>query len=207
MPRPSNTDTRRQQIVEGLLEVMAARGYERASIAEVARAAGLTPGLVHYHFKDKQEILLGLVEHLAGRLQGRLEARLAKAGASPRARLDAFLDAHLALGDDADPKAVASWVALSVEALRQVEVRQAYERVVASELEQLEGLVRAALAEEHGSSAGARAIAAALFAAIQGYFVLSATAPSVTPAGSAAAAVKRMAEGLLRAQAPEGGRR
>ena len=47
MARPSNTEERRQQIVQGLLRVMAERGYERASIAEIARAAGLTPGLVH----------------------------------------------------------------------------------------------------------------------------------------------------------------
>ena len=56
MARPSNTEERRQQIVEGLLRVMAERGYERASIAEIAKAAGLSPGLVHYHFTEKQEL-------------------------------------------------------------------------------------------------------------------------------------------------------
>ena len=202
MARPSNTDERRQQIVEGLLKVMAARGYERASVAEVARAAGLTAGLVHYHFKDKQEILLGLVERLSAGLRERVEARLAKAGPGSRARLDAFLDAHLALGEGADPQAVAAWVALSAEAVRQPEVRQAYARVLELELEQLKGLTRAALVEAHGSGGGARAIAAALFAAIQGFFVLAAAAPGVTPPGSAAASARRMAAGLVQGGAP-----
>ena len=58
MPRPSNTDARREQIVLGLQRVMAERGYEKATVSAIAQAAGLTPGLVHYHFKNKQEMLL-----------------------------------------------------------------------------------------------------------------------------------------------------
>jgi TetR/AcrR family transcriptional regulator, transcriptional repressor of bet genes len=201
MGRPSNTDERRHQIVEALVAVMAEHGYERASIALVAKTAGLAPGLVHYHFKDKQEILLGLVEHLAGRLQGRLETRLERAGDEPRAQLEAFVDAYLALGDDSDPKAVASWVGLSAEAIRQPEVKRAYGAVVEKALAQLEKLVRAVLTKSRRSSSGARSVAAALFAAIQGYYVLSAAAPDATPPGSAAAAVKRMAEGLLQTAA------
>lgn len=53
MPRPSNTAERQEQIVLGLLEVMAERGYEKASVASIARAAELSPGLVHYHFQTK----------------------------------------------------------------------------------------------------------------------------------------------------------
>ena len=59
---------------------MADRGYERASVTAIAKAAGLTPGLVHYHFHNKKEILLALVtfvlftsfpiSNLYGALQG-----------------------------------------------------------------------------------------------------------------------------------------
>ncbi len=97
MSRPSNTEHRQQQIVEGLLQVMAERGYERASVAAVARAAGLTPGVVHYHFVSKQEILLRLVETLGKRLQSRLRPKLERTD-DPHARLNAFVDVHLARG-------------------------------------------------------------------------------------------------------------
>ena len=36
---------------------MAKRGYDGASVADIAKAARLTPGLVHYHFKNKQELI------------------------------------------------------------------------------------------------------------------------------------------------------
>lgn len=192
MARPSNTEERRQQIVEGLLRVMAERGYERASVNEIAKAAGLSPGLVHYHFHDKQEILLTLVEQLAARARARLQARLARVKDGPRAQVDAFIDAFLATGADADPAAVASWVTISAEAIRQPEVRGAYEKVVRADLEHLEELVAAVTGKRR-----ARTVAAGLFAAIQGYFVLAASAPGLVPAGSAAGTVKRMAAGLL----------
>jgi TetR/AcrR family transcriptional regulator, transcriptional repressor of bet genes len=192
MARPSNTEERRQQIVQGLLRVMAERGYERASIAEIARAAGLTPGLVHYHFTEKQEVLLTLVEQLAGGVRERVKQRLARAKGGARGQVDAFLEAFLATGEGADPAAVSAWVTISAEAVRQPEVRAAYEKVVRADLEQLEALV----AEVTGRRK-ARTVAAGLFAAVQGYFVLAAAAPGLIPPGSAAATVKRMAAGLL----------
>jgi TetR/AcrR family transcriptional regulator, transcriptional repressor of bet genes len=197
MGRPSNTEVRREEIIDGLLAVMSERGYERASINEIAKASKLSPGVVHYHFKDKQEILLELVRRLGERISGRTAALLAQAGEDPRRRLDAWIDAHLALGDDADPRAVASWVVLGAEAIRQPEVRRAYASILAADFELLERLVAEALYQRQSKRAGSKAIAAALMAAVQGYFVLSASAPDVTPKGSAAAAVKRMADGLL----------
>jgi TetR/AcrR family transcriptional repressor of bet genes len=200
MARPSNTEERRQQIVEGLLRVMAERGYERASIAEISKAAGLSAGLVHYHFTEKQEILLTLVEQLAGRVRERVKTRLERVKGGARAQVDAFLDAYLATGEDADPSSVAAWVTISAEAVRQPEVRAAYEKVVRADLEHLEELVGAVIGRRR-----ARAVAAGLFAAVQGYFVLSAAAPGLTPPGSAAGTVKRMAAGLLDAvESPEG---
>jgi TetR/AcrR family transcriptional repressor of bet genes len=162
-------------------------------VAEIAKAAGLSSGLVHYHFQDKQEILLTLVEQLSARVRERVASRLARVkGDDARARVDAFLDAYLATGADADPAAVASWVTISAEAIQQPEVRTIYEKVVRSDLEHLEDLVGAVAGKRR-----ARAVAAGLFAAIQGYFVLAASVPGLVPPGSAANTVKRMAAGLL----------
>ena len=199
MARPSNTEERRQQIVQGLLRVMSERGYERASIAEIAKAAGLSPGLVHYHFAEKQEVLLTLVEQLARGVRERVTARLERTRGGARGRVEAFLEAFLATGDGADATAVAAWVTISAEAVRQPEVRAAYEKVVRADLAQLEALVGEVVDRRR-----ARAMAAGLFAAVQGYFVLAAAAPGLVPPGSAASTVKRMAAGLFdAAEAPE----
>jgi TetR/AcrR family transcriptional regulator, transcriptional repressor of bet genes len=198
MARPSNTETRRRQIVEGLLTVMAAHGYDGASTQTIAEAAGLTAGLVHYHFANKQEILLVLIELLGERLVARYERR-AKLAASPRARLYAFLDAFVALGSDASPDAMACWVIIGAEALRQKPVQAAYRRAVRARLDQLDDLVRAVLEDERRSTDGAVDVAAGLMAAIYGVYQL-ATAAHAAPKGFAAGTLRRMADGLLSAQ-------
>lgn len=195
MGRPSNRAQRRAEIVDGLQAVMAREGYEAASVAEVAKAAGLTTGLVHYHFQSKQEILLALIERLGQGLEERAAPRVAKAK-TPRAKLDALLDVHLARGQG-DPTALACWVAVGAEAIRQPEVREAYGAVLGRRVERFTALLREALAEAGRGTRGAKAGAAALSATIEGYFQLAAASPDLVPRGSAARSAKRMLDGLL----------
>jgi len=195
MPRPSNTAERRAQIVQALLQVMAEKGYEGASVADIGHAAGLAPGLVHYHFHDKLEILVALGEELLRRVDARYQARLALAK-DDWERLFAFTDAHVALGRDADPKAVACWVMLGGEALRQPEVRKLYERAMRSRMAQLEQLLLPLLAAAGREACAASEIAAALLSAIEGAYHLAVVA-RVAPRGFAAPMLREVASGLL----------
>lgn len=177
---------------------MSRRGYDGASIADIAAAARLTPGLVHYHFASKQEILLAALADLLARRDADLDARLAGACGDPAAEVAAFVDFHLGLGADADPEALACWVMLSGEALREPKVRVGFAKALESRVRRLADTIRRGVDQKLFTCDSADAAASALVAAIQGYFVIAATARAVIPKGSAAAATKRMAEGLLR---------
>jgi TetR/AcrR family transcriptional repressor of bet genes len=196
MARPSNTAARQRQIVEGLLTVMSEGGYEGASVALVARAAGLAPGLVHYHFASKQAILLRLVEHLGALLEERLSRRLAGAK-DARGRLKAFVEVHLALGPDADERVLACWVAIAAEAIRQPEVAKEFGAVLKADLERLQVLVRDARREAGRPTRDAKALAASVLAAINGAYLLAAASPDLIPRGSAAKAVWKLIDGQL----------
>ena len=199
MPRPSNTEERRKQIAGALIKVMARRGYDGASVAGIAKAARLTPGLVHYHFASKQEILLAALDELVARHAARLEERLGAAGEDdPLAQVAAFIDVHLAVGAHADPEALACWVLISGEALREPKVRAGFHAALARLSGRLTAIIRRGVERSVFAAVEAEPAAAALLAAIQGYFVLAATARTLIPRGSAAAATKQMAEGLLR---------
>jgi TetR/AcrR family transcriptional repressor of bet genes len=202
MARPSNTDERRLQIMGALVKVMARRGYDGASVADIARAARLTPGLVHYHFKNKQEILLAALRDLVARRDASLEARLGEAAGDPAAELTAFIDFHLGLGADADPEALACWILLSGEALREPRVRVQFEDALQVRMARLADVIRRGVSRRVFACDRPDEAASALVALIQGYFVLAATARKTIPRGSAAASAKRMAEGLLRPSRP-----
>jgi TetR/AcrR family transcriptional repressor of bet genes len=198
--RPSNTALRRREIAEGLRRVMARSGFEAASIAEIARAASVPPGIVHYHFKDKREILLELLTVLAEEHDARLDRALAAAKPDARSRLRAFLDANLAIGKSADPRALACWVAACGEAIKDAKVRAAWTRAVDGSQRRLDAILR-----ELRPKGGVEAAAAAIMAVIQGYLVLAATARDRIPRGSAAPSALAMAEGLLGPARPERG--
>lgn len=52
---------KKQKIIAAAARVMAEKGYEKASIKDIAREADITPGLVHYYFQNKEEILSDLL--------------------------------------------------------------------------------------------------------------------------------------------------
>jgi TetR/AcrR family transcriptional repressor of bet genes len=198
MARPSNTEQRRAQIAAGLMKVMAKHGYDGASIAQVAAAARLTPGLVHYHFKNKREILLAALEQLRSQHAAGLEHCLALAGSDSVKQVRAFIEFHLGLGSAADPDALACWILMSAEALREPRVRKEYAKAISSTASRLARVVRTGIEAGVFRADDPKTIASALMATIEGYFVLAATARDLIPRGSAAHSTKQMAEGLLR---------
>lgn len=46
----------RDRIVEGALTVFASRGFDGATTREIAKEAGVSSGLIHHHFKDKESL-------------------------------------------------------------------------------------------------------------------------------------------------------
>jgi len=198
MARPSNTQERQAQITRALMKVMAKRGYDGASIADIAKAARLTPGLVHYHFKNKQEILLAALRDLTTRHDQSLAVRVERSQGDPVAEVAAFIDFHLGLGADADPEALACWILLSGEALRERKVQSAFARAIGVTAIRLADVIRRGVQQKVFTCDSPEAAASALVATVQGYFVLAATAREVIPRGSAASSTRSMAEGLLR---------
>lgn len=95
MPRPA-TD-KRERLADAALDLAYRRGFERASISDIAEHAGVAPGSVYYYFKTKDDVGRAVVARLAERyLSVTVDWR---ALPSPEDRLVAFLDMYR---DDVD---------------------------------------------------------------------------------------------------------
>lgn len=200
MARTSNTEARRAEIAGAMLAVIARHGYEKATIQAIAAHAGLAPGLIHYHFKNKQEILVSLVGTMAQAAHARYLAVLGDQ-VEPLPRLRAYLHARLGLGEGAAPDIVAAWVMIGAEAVRQPEVRTVYRQMIADELALLTTLLTDCLRERGRDARVATTLAAGLAAMIEGAYQLSSAAAEAMPRGYAATAATTYAE-LAIAAAP-----
>lgn len=67
MAPPDRKSERREQILEGLFEAMARTGGRDASVTDIAKAAGIARGALHYYFESKEEIRVRLMERLGDR--------------------------------------------------------------------------------------------------------------------------------------------
>ncbi|MFO7173392.1 MAG: TetR/AcrR family transcriptional regulator [Bacillota bacterium] len=81
-PRPKNPPPdRRGEILEAAFRVFAEKGYRAATMAEIARAAGVTPAALYYYFPSKADLFRAAVTERRSQLQPALAAL-----ASPDAR-------------------------------------------------------------------------------------------------------------------------
>jgi TetR/AcrR family transcriptional repressor of mexJK operon len=58
---PPEDKDRRQQILDAAQSVFAQKGFEGASIKDLAQAAEISPGLLYWYFKDKTDLFTSLL--------------------------------------------------------------------------------------------------------------------------------------------------
>ena len=176
-PRKMSRETRRQQLIEATIEILALRGYASTTLTEVARTAGLSHGLVNFHFESKNRLLAETLLYLAEEYRLNWLHYLDQAPPAPAAQLDALLRADL------DPKVctpsrLSAWLAFWGEA----QGRPLYqERASANDdqyIAQLEGIC-ARLMAEAGYTGDMRRIARVLRITTEGVWLdmMTMTAP------------------------------
>lgn len=94
--------TRRKEILQAAIEVLADRGFHRTKIRDIAQMAGVADGTIYLYFKNKDELLIQLFEEVMERVLGLFRGEICKEDA-PEKKLRTFLFMHLNLVKS-DPK-------------------------------------------------------------------------------------------------------
>ena len=64
MGRRAIVEIRKEEIVRAFFEVLSKKGYAKATIREVADAAGCNHGMLHHYFESKKAIIEAVVDHV-----------------------------------------------------------------------------------------------------------------------------------------------
>jgi TetR/AcrR family transcriptional regulator, fatty acid metabolism regulator protein len=84
---------RRDQLVGCTIDAIVEVGYARTSVAEVARRAGVSKGVVTYHFPARDDLIQAVIDDAIGEMGRYLEPRLL--AADPLEHPERFIAAYL----------------------------------------------------------------------------------------------------------------
>ncbi len=110
MSRDALKEARRVQLMEATIDCIAAHGFSDLTLADVAKGAGLSVGIVNFYFKSKDQLLIETLRHLVDDYIQQTNENIRNAGQSAAAQLDAAIesDFHRTI---ANRKRVTVWYA------------------------------------------------------------------------------------------------
>src|SRR5262245_140678 len=185
--RPVET---REKILQAAFTVLSRQGYENTSIKDIAEEAGVAQGLVHYHYKSKQQLVLAVLEFVCQKVElGEVQG---EAGA-----LRAFEDTKLTMKTSRDANSL--YVQLIGVGLHDALVGAGIRDFIRSERAHIAELAGQVLGER-GQTGPARGIAGVVWAAVLGIMIQS----LVDPEFDADEAVDTLAAMSLTANYPGG---
>ncbi|MBD2776135.1 TetR/AcrR family transcriptional regulator [Iningainema tapete] len=130
MPQRDEQDFegRRQQIIDGALQVFASKGFEKATNKDIAAASGIgSPGLIYHYFKDKSDLFQQVVEQRLPVLQLLTHSEEEMMSKPPQEVLFIFAKAFLKVAEN--PQSVALMKLLLSEAFRQPQIAQMFNTI------------------------------------------------------------------------------
>jgi len=90
---------RRLPIFEAAMAVFSEKGFEKATVDEIAERAGIAKGTIYYNYGSKKELFLSLVEEGIERLENAVKSEIARRKSVP-AKLESLINVQLRFFDD-----------------------------------------------------------------------------------------------------------
>jgi TetR/AcrR family fatty acid metabolism transcriptional regulator len=88
--RSDISNLRRGQLTRAAYKVVGQKGYYEFTVRDIAKEAGLSTGLVHYYFKNKEDLLLNLLKEINRNMTIILNRNISTAE-DPQERLNIFM--------------------------------------------------------------------------------------------------------------------
>ncbi|MGL6209556.1 MAG: TetR family transcriptional regulator [Paracoccaceae bacterium] len=109
-PRTLSRNARRTQLIEATIEALAERGFSRTTVTDVAARAGISHGLVLFHFQSKDNLLAETLDYLAEEYRLNWQTALADAAEAPEDKILALIKADFAPAI-CTPQRLSAWCA------------------------------------------------------------------------------------------------
>ncbi|MCW2310142.1 transcriptional regulator BetI [Rhodobium gokarnense] len=122
MPKVGMEPIRRKELIAAAIDEIHAHGSLDVTVGQIARRAGVSSGLAHHYFGNKDGLLVATMRYLLKGLSRRVAERLRDAD-DPRARLSGVIAGNFT-PEQFRPEVISAWLAFYVHAQASDEAHQ-----------------------------------------------------------------------------------
>jgi len=162
-------EARQKQLIEATIAALSRNGYAKLTLNHVASLAGLSPGIVNFHFRSKEQLLAATLEYLVEEYEAFWTQSLATAGDSAVAKLEAMIEADFHPDINSLEK-VTVWYAFWAEAQANPGYRERISRQEARYFEDIRALFQRLIEEGGYRGISADAVSYGITAMMDGFW-------------------------------------
>jgi len=162
-------EARQRQLIEATLVAIGRYGYAKLTLNHVASLAGLSPGIVNFHFRSKEQLLAATLDYLVEEYEAFWAQALANAGDSAAAKVEAMIEADFHPQVNSLEK-VTVWYAFWAEAQANPSYRERISRQEARYFEDVRALFQRLIDEGGYTGFSADAVAYGISAMMDGFW-------------------------------------
>jgi TetR/AcrR family transcriptional repressor of bet genes len=160
---------RREQLILATIDSIADRGYAATTMAHVSDGAGLSRGIVNFHFESKEKLFVETLQYMADEYASHWNQRVAIAGNSAAAKMEAIIHSDF---DElvCNTRKISTWTAFRAEAVNNMAYRDLCWSTDEGFLETLEEYCDE-MKKEAGYGYDSKSIGAAIYAMQEGLWL------------------------------------
>ncbi|UCF96906.1 MAG: TetR family transcriptional regulator [Spirochaetaceae bacterium] len=169
MSRKDIPDRRRKEIMESCYQVIARKGLEGATLKRIGREMGVAPSLLIHYFKNKEELMVALVEYMVEKMETTLLPGLEKLK-NAKERLSYYIDKTLNfdVAQTVDDKVFYGCFYL---ALKDERIRKSFQRMYNRDSDIVIRLINDYVEEEGITGIDPEQIAVQITSYIEGFYI------------------------------------
>lgn len=93
----TRSNNRRDLVLDAAAALFVKNGFNGTSTRDIAKATGMLPGSLYYHFQSKEDLLIAVFEEGVRRISEKVDTAIAPTKLDPWTRLQSACEAHLSM--------------------------------------------------------------------------------------------------------------
>jgi TetR/AcrR family transcriptional repressor of bet genes len=168
--RTAPPEERKRQLIEATITSISRHGISGTTLTTVTGIAELSLGLVNFHFKSKDALLVETLTYLAAELRDRWQEMARRPDLAPHEKLAAIVEAHFE-GGISNRRKLAVWFAFFGESKQRKSYRECTAALDMERLDTSTGLCRALISQGGYDDVNPEGIGEALEALFDGFWL------------------------------------